>query len=224
MIGHAGSFGSYPGSAEAIKDILVSVLNASGLKSSLVLEQSTMQGAEHPDSDVEQSEESSAGDSRDDSDSDSAHHNAACTQTDIRFTRPRACWNNTDCDSPKPSLDTFSCPHYTDGDPAASSLNGFTLSGMSPLKRDCFTQVTLTGGTVTSAVVHSGHESYTSPERDSAFTRLLPDSTVGKADLVKYPYAVEPLPLSNSDSDSSSGLSQSEPVNPTGNFTAAFLL
>lgn len=224
MIGHAGSFVSYPGSAEAIKDILVSVLNASGLKSSLVLEQSTMQGAEHPDSDVEQSEESSAGDSRDDSDSDSAHHNAACTQTDIRFTRPRACWNNTDCDSPKPSLDTFSCPHYTDGDPAASSLNGFTLSGMSPLKRDCFTQVTLTGGTVTSAVVHSGHESYTSPERDSAFTRLLPDSTVGKADLVKYPYAVEPSPLSNSDSDSTSGLSQSEPVNPTGNFTAAFLL
>ncbi|XP_010398760.2 protein associated with UVRAG as autophagy enhancer isoform X2 [Corvus cornix cornix] len=216
VIGHAGSFGSYPGSAEAIKDILVSVLNASGLKPSLVLEQSTMQAAEHPDSDVEQWEESSTGDSHDDSDSDSAHHNSACAQTDIRFTRPRACWNNADCDSPKPSLDTFSCPHYTDGDPAASSLSGFTLSGMSPLKRDCFTQVTLTGGTVTSAVLHSGKESYTSPERDLAFTRLLPDSTVGKADLVKYPYAVEPASLSNSDSDSPSGPSQSEPVNPTG--------
>ncbi|XP_031955659.1 protein associated with UVRAG as autophagy enhancer isoform X2 [Corvus moneduloides] len=216
VIGHAGSFGSYPGSAEAIKDILVSVLNASGLKPSLVLEQSTMQAAEHPDSDVEQWEESSTGDSCDDSDSDSAHHNSACAQTDIRFTRPRACWNNADCDSPKPSLDTFSCPHYTDGDPAASSLSGFTLSGMSPLKRDCFTQVTLTGGTVTSAVLHSGKESYTSPERDLAFTRLLPDSTVGKADLVEYPYAVEPAPLSNSDSDSPSGPSQSEPVNPTG--------
>ncbi|XP_041870181.1 protein associated with UVRAG as autophagy enhancer isoform X2 [Corvus kubaryi] len=216
VIGHAGSFGSYPGSAEAIKDILVSVLNASGLKPSLVLEQSTMQAAEHPDSDVEQWEESSTGDSRDDSDSDSAHHNSACAQTDIRFTRPRACWNNADCDSPKPSLDTFSCPHYTDGDPAASSLSGFTLSGMSPLKRDCFTQVTLTGGTVTSAVLHSGKESYTSPERDLAFTRLLPDSTVGKADLVEYPYAVEPASLSNSDSDSPSGPSQSEPVNPTG--------
>ncbi|XP_068866606.1 protein associated with UVRAG as autophagy enhancer isoform X3 [Aphelocoma coerulescens] len=216
VIGHAGSFGSYPGSAEAIKDILVSVLNASGLKPSLVLEQSTMQAAEHPDSDVEQWEESSTGDSHDDSDSDSAHHNTACTQTDIRFTRPRACWNNADCDSPKPLLDTFSCPHYTDGDPAASSLSGFTLSGMSPLKRDCFTQVTLTGGTVTSAVVHSGKESCTSPERDLAFTRLLPDSTVGKADLVKYPYAVEPVSLSNSDSDSPSVPSQSEPVNPTG--------
>ncbi|XP_048151251.1 protein associated with UVRAG as autophagy enhancer isoform X2 [Corvus hawaiiensis] len=216
VIGHAGSFGSYPGSAEAIKDILVSVLNASGLKPSLVLEQSTMQAAEHPDSDVEQWEESSTEDSRDDSDSDSAHHNSACAQTDIRFTRPRACWNNADCDSPKPSLDTFSCPHYTDGDPAASSLSGFTLSGMSPLKRDCFTQVTLTGGTVTSAVLHSGKESYTSPERDLAFTRLLPDSTVGKADLVEYPYAVEPASLSNSDSDSPSGPSQSEPVNPTG--------
>lgn len=222
MIGHAGSFGSYPGSAEAIKDILMSVLNASGLKPSLVLEQSTMQGAEHLDSDAEQWEESSTGDSHDDSDSDSAHHNTACTQTDIRFTRPRACWNNTDCDSPKPSLDT--CPCYTDGDPAASSLNGFTLSSMSPLKRDGFTQVTLTGGTITSAVVHSGKESCTSPERDLAFTRLLSDSTVGKADLVQYPRAVEPVPLSSRDSDSPSGLSQSEPVNPTGNFTAAFFL
>ncbi|KAI1241862.1 hypothetical protein IHE44_0005364 [Lamprotornis superbus] len=199
VIGHAGSFGSYPGSAEAIKDILVSVLNASGLKPSLVLEQSTMQGAEHLDSDVEQWEESSAGDSHDDSDSDSVHHSAAWTQTDIRFTRPRACWNNTDCDSPKPSLDTFPCPHYTGGDAAASSLNGFTHSSMSPLKRDCFTQVTLTGGTVTSAVVHSGKESYTCPERDLAFTRLLSDSAVGKADLVKYPYAMEPTPPSNSD-------------------------
>lgn len=224
MIGHAGSFGSYPGSAEAIKDILMSVLNASGLKPSLVLEQSTMQGAEHPDSDVEQWEESSTGDSHDDSDSDSVHHSTACTQTDIRFTRPRACWNNTECDSSKPLLDTFPCPRYTDGDPAASSLNGFTLSSVSPLKRDCFTQVTLTGGTVTSAVVHSGKESCASPERDLAFTRLLSDSTVGKADLVKYPHAVEAAPLGSCDSDSPSGLSQSEPVNPTGNFTAAFLL
>lgn len=221
MIGHAGSFGSYPGSAEAIKDILVSVLNASGLKPSLVLEQSTMQGAEHPDSDMEQWEESSSGDSHDDSDSDSAHHSTACTQTDIRFTRPRACWNNTDCDSPRPSLGTFPCPRYTDGDPAASSPNGLTVSSMSPLKRDGFTQVTLTGGTITSAVVHSGKECYTSPERDLAFTRLHSDSNVGKADLVKYPCSVEPL--SNSDSDSPSGLSQSEPVNPTGNCRAAFL-
>ncbi|NXP01676.1 RUBCL protein, partial [Certhia brachydactyla] len=216
VIGHAGSFGSYPGSAEAIKDILVSVLNASGLKPSLVLERSTMQGTEHPDSDVEQWEESSAGESHDESDSDSAHHNTACTQTDIRFTRPRACWNITDCDSPKPSLDTFPCPRFTDGHPAAISLNGFSLSSMSPLKRDCFTQVTLTGGTVTSTVVSSGRESYTSPERDLDFTRLLSDSTAGKADLVKYPFAVEPAvePLSNSNSPS--GLSQSQPVNPTG--------
>ncbi|NWV64731.1 RUBCL protein, partial [Malurus elegans] len=215
VIGHAGSFGSYPGSAEAIKDILMSVLNASGLKPSLVLERSAMQGAEHLDSDVEQWEKSSAGDSHDDSDSDSAHLNTACTQTDIRFTRPRVCWNNTDCDSPKPSLDPFPCPQYTDGDPAASSLNGFTLSGMAPQKRDCFTQVTLTRGTITSTVVHSGKEFYTSPETDLAFTRLLSDSAVSKTDLVKYPYAMEPAPLSNSDK-SFSGLSQSEPVNPTG--------
>ncbi|NWS66753.1 RUBCL protein, partial [Crotophaga sulcirostris] len=217
VIGHAGSFGSYPNSAEAIKDILVSVLNASGLKPSLVLEQPTMQGSEHLDSDMERWEESSDGDSHDDSDSDFAHHNTACTQTDIRFTRHRACWDNTCYDSSKPSLDTLFCPRYSDGDPAVSSLNGFTLSDMSPRKRDCFTQVTLTGGTVTSAVVHSGKECYSSPERDLTFTRFLPDSDAGKpADLVKYPEALEPAPISNNNSNTTSGLSQSEPVNQTG--------
>ncbi|PKU34422.1 hypothetical protein llap_15274 [Limosa lapponica baueri] len=216
VIGHARSFGSYPDSAEAIKDILVSVLNASGLKPSLVLEQATMQGAERLDSDMEQWEESSDGDSHGDSDSDSARHNAVCTQTDIRFTRHRACWDNTHCDSSKPSPDTFFCPRYSDGDPAASSLNGFTLSDVSPLKQDCFTQVTLTGGTVTSAVVCSGTERYTSPERDLTFTRFLPNSAVGKpGDLLKYPDALEPPPISNGDSNSPNGLSQSEPVNRT---------
>ncbi|NXG82800.1 RUBCL protein, partial [Stercorarius parasiticus] len=219
VIGHARSFGSYPDSAEAIKDILVSVLNASGLKPSLVPEQTTMQGAEHLDSDMERWEESSdPGDSHDDSDSDSSHHNAACTQTDIRFTRHRACWDNTHCDSSKPSPDTFFCLRYSGGDPAASSLHGFTLSDVSSLQRDCFTQVTLTGGTVTSAVVHSGKECYTSPEGNLTFRRFLPDSAVGKpADLLKYPDALEPVPISNSDSSSPSGeLSQSEPVNQTG--------
>ncbi|NXY47658.1 RUBCL protein, partial [Ceuthmochares aereus] len=215
VIGHAGSFGSYPDSAEAIKDILMSVLNASGLKPSLVVEQTTMR-AEHLDSDMEQWEESSDGDSHDDSDSDSAHHNTACTQTDIRFTRHRACWDNTCCDSSKPSLGNFS-PYYSEGDPAASSLDGFTLSDMSPLKRDCFTQVTLTGATVTSAVVHSGKERYPSPERDLTFTRLLPDSAASKpTDLLKYPEALEPTPVNVNDSNSPSALSQSEPVSRTG--------
>ncbi|NXJ78393.1 RUBCL protein, partial [Trogon melanurus] len=217
VIGHAKSFGSYPGSAEAIKDILVSVLNGSGLKSSLVPEQAAMQGAERPDSDVEQWEESSTGDSRDDSDSDSTHHNVASTQTDIRFTRHRAGWDNTHCDSSKPSLDTSFCPCYSGGDPVASSSDGFSLSDVSPLKRDCFTQVTLTGGTVTSSVVCSRKERYTSPERDLAFTRFLSDSTVDKpADLLKYPDALEPAPASSGDSSSPSGLSQSEPVSQTG--------
>nr|XP_009941143.1 PREDICTED: uncharacterized protein KIAA0226-like homolog [Opisthocomus hoazin] len=217
VIGHAGIFGSYPDSAEAIKDILMSVLNASGLKPPLVPEQTTMQGAEHLDSDVEQWEESSDGDSHDDSDSDSAHRSAACTQTDIRFTRHRACWDNTGCDSSEPSLDTFFCPRYSDRDPAASSLNGFSLSDVSPLKRDCFTQVTLTGGTITSAVLCSGKERSTPPEQDLAFTRFLPDSTAGKpAELLKYPDALEPAPVSVSDSNSPSGRSQAEAVNRTG--------
>ncbi|KAM9388335.1 protein associated with UVRAG as autophagy enhancer [Phaethornis superciliosus] len=216
VIGHAGSFGSYPDSTEAIKDILVSVLNASGLKPSLVPEQSAMQGAEHPDSDVERWEESSDGDSREDSDMDAVHRNAASTQTDIRFTRHRACWDNTLCDGSKPSLDTFFHPQYSDRDPAASSLDGFDFSEESPPKRNCFTQVTLTGDVVTSAVVHSGEECYTSPQRDLTFTRFFPDSAVGKpADVSKYPDALEPTPASNS-GNSPSGLSQSDPANQAG--------
>ncbi|NXC46233.1 RUBCL protein, partial [Penelope pileata] len=220
VIGHAGSFGSYPDSAEAIKDILVSVLSASGLKPSLLPEQAVMQGAEHPDSDMEQWEESSDGENNDDSDSDSAHHSAACTQTDIRFTRHRACWDNTNCDSSRPSLDTFFHPCYSDKDPAASSLNAFAVSDLSPLKRDCFTQVTLTGGTVTSAVVHPEKECrdpFGPPEQDLTFTRLLSDSTVSKpADPLKYPAASEPAKVSNTDRNPPSVFAQSEAFNQTG--------
>ncbi|NXU48212.1 RUBCL protein, partial [Turnix velox] len=218
VIGHARSFGSYPSSAEAIKDILASVLSGSDLKPSLVPGQatSTMQGAEQLDSDMERWEESSVGDSHDDSDSDSAHHNTACTQTDIRFMRHRVCWDNTHCDSSKPSPDAFFCPR-TVGGSAASSLNGFALSDVSPVKRDCFTQVILTGGTVASAVVHSVKECYTSPERDWAFTGFLPDSALDKpADVLKYPNDLEPVPIRSSDNNSSSGLSQLEPVSQTG--------
>ncbi|XP_068785893.1 protein associated with UVRAG as autophagy enhancer isoform X2 [Struthio camelus] len=220
VIGHAGSFGSYPDSAEAIKDILVSVLNGSGVKPSLLSEQTTMQRTERPDSDLERWEESSDGDNNDDSDSDSAHHSAAYTQTDIRFTRHRVCWDNRQCDSSKSLLDSFFCPRYSDRDPATSSLNGFSFSEVSPLKRDCFTQVTLTGGTVTSAVVHGGKEhqkSYSPPERDLAFTSFLPDSTVSKpVDPLKYPGALEPAPVSNGDCSSPCGFSQLEPSDQPG--------
>ncbi|XP_013803882.1 protein associated with UVRAG as autophagy enhancer isoform X1 [Apteryx mantelli] len=220
VIGHAGSFGSYPDSAEAIKDILLSVLNASGLKPSLLSEQTTMQRAEHPDSDLERWEESSDGDNNDDSDSGSPHHSAAYTQTDIRFTRHRVCWDNTQCDSSKPLLDSLFCPHYSGRDLATSSLNGFTLSEVSPLKQDCFTQVTLTGGTVTSAVVLAGKEhrnSFSPPEGDLAFTSFLPDSTVSKPiDPLKYCGALEPAPVSNSDCSSLHGFSQPEPSDQPG--------
>ncbi|OXB79839.1 UNVERIFIED_CONTAM: hypothetical protein H355_001001 [Colinus virginianus] len=215
VIGHAGSFASYPDSAEAIKDILVSVLSASGLKLS---EHTTMQGAEHPDSDMERWEESSEGENDDDSDGDGAHQSAACTQTDIRFTRHRACWDNTDCDSSAPDLDAFFHPCYSDKDPAASSLNGFTLSDVSPLKRDCFTQVTLTGGTVTSAVVHPEKEChYLCPEQGLSLTRLLPDTAVSKpADLSKCPAASVPAKVSNAGSSPPSVFPQLEPFSQTG--------
>ncbi|XP_031471501.1 protein associated with UVRAG as autophagy enhancer [Phasianus colchicus] len=218
VIGHAGSLASYPDSAEAIKDILVSVLSASGLKPSLLSEHTSMQGAEHPDSDLERWEESSDGENDDDTDSDSAHQSTACTQTDVRFTRHRACWDNTNCDSSGPALDTFFHPCYSDKDPATSSLNGFTLSDVSPLKRDCFTQVTLTGGTVTSAVVHPEKECQNIfPEQDLALTRLPPDSTVSKpTDLFEYPAASEPAKVSNADSSSPSTSSRLEPFNQTG--------
>ncbi|OXB57960.1 hypothetical protein ASZ78_004282 [Callipepla squamata] len=215
VIGHAGSFASYPDSAEAIKDILVSVLSASGLKLS---EHTTMQGAEHPDSDMERWEESSEGENDDDSDGDGAHQSTACTQTDIRFTRHRACWDNTDCDSSAPDLDAFFHPCYSDKDPAASSLNGFTLSDVSPLKRDCFTQVTLTGGTVTSAVVHPEKERhYLCPEQGLSLTRLLPDSAVSKpADLSKCPAASVPAKVSSAGSSPPSVFPQLEPFSQTG--------
>lgn len=180
-----------------------------------------MQGAEHPDSDLERWEESSDGENDDDTDSDSAHHSTACTQTDVRFTRHRACWDNTNCDSSGPALDTFFHPCYSDKDPATSSLNGFTLSDISPLKRDCFTQVTLTGGTVTSAVVHPEKECQNIfSEQDLALTRLPPDSTVSKpTNLFKYPAASEPAKVSTADSSSPSTSSQLEPFSQTGNFT-----
>ncbi|XP_009904571.2 protein associated with UVRAG as autophagy enhancer [Dryobates pubescens] len=216
VIGHAGRLGSYPGSAEAIKDILVSVLNASGLKPSVVPVQTTMQETEHLDSDMEGWEESSDGDSPDDS--DSARHSVACAQTDIRFTRHRACWDNTDLDSSKPSPDTFFCSPYSAGDPATSSCNGFAVSDVSPLKQNCFTQVTLTGGTVTAAVVHSGGERYAPAQRGSAGTSFLSSSTeLDRAeDVLKYPDALEPAPISNRDSNSPSGLPQAEAVDRTG--------
>ncbi|NXH14320.1 RUBCL protein, partial [Bucco capensis] len=209
VIGHAGSFGSYPDSAEAIKGILLSVLNASALKPSVGPGQSTMQGAEPLHRELEHWEDSS-----DDNDSEHHQHSGTCTQTDIRFTRHRACWDNTHWHSSKPSLDTCSCPCYSEEDPAAtSSLNGFPLSEVSPLKQDCFTQVTLTGGTVTSAVICSGKGLSTSPEGDLAFTRFPSHSG---ADLLKSPDALEPGPISKSDSNSPRDLSQAEPGNPTG--------
>ncbi|NWU93489.1 RUBCL protein, partial [Upupa epops] len=218
VIGHAGSFGSYPDSAEAIKDILVSVLNASGLKTSLVLEQTVMQSADQLDSDVKRWDESSDGDSHDEG--DPTRHSAACTQTDVRFTRHRACWDNTQCDPSKPPLDTVLGLRCSERDPAASSSNGFALSDMPPLRQDCFTQVTLTGGTVTSAIVRSGKEHHTCPEGHLTFSRFLSDSALGKlADVVKYPEALEPVPASNSDGSCPSGLSQLEPGSQTGSLS-----
>ncbi|NWI13177.1 RUBCL protein, partial [Crypturellus soui] len=215
VIGHAGSFGSYLDSAEAIKDLLLSVLNASGLKPSLLSEQTTMQRAEHPDSDLERWEESSDGDNNDDSDSDSTYCSATCTQTDIRFTRHRACWDNAHCDSFKPLVDSSFCSH-SGKDPTTTSLNGFALSEISPLKRDCFTQVTLTGSTVTSAVAHAEKKlenSFGHAERDLAFTNFLLDSAVSKsADSVKCHNALETASVNSGNCNSLCGFSQLKPL------------
>ncbi|NXD11509.1 RUBCL protein, partial [Nothocercus nigrocapillus] len=220
VIGHAGSFGSYLGSAEAIKDLLLSVLNASDLKPSLQSEQTTMQRAEHPDSDLEHWEESSDGDNNDDSDSDSTHCSAAYTQTDIRFTRHRACWDNAHCDSFKPIVDSSFCPPYSGKDPTTCSLNGFVLSEISPLKRDCFTQVTLTGSTVTSAVVCAERElqsCFGHTKRDLAFTSFLPDSAVSKSvESLKYHGALETAAVNSGNCNSLCGFSQPEPLDQPG--------
>ncbi|NXA33876.1 RUBCL protein, partial [Eudromia elegans] len=219
VIGHAGSFGSYLDSAEAIKDLLLSVLNSSGLKPSLLSEQTTMQRAEHTDSDLERWEESSDGDN-DDSDSDSVYYSAAYTQTDIRFTRHRACWDNAQSDSAKPLVDSSLCLRYSGKDPADSSLNGFALLEISPLKRDCFTQVTLTGSTVTSAVVYAEKElqdAFGHTERDLAITSFPSDSTVSKSvDSLKYHGTLETATVNSSTCNSPFVFSQPKPLDQPG--------
>ncbi|MEE6471176.1 hypothetical protein FKM82_009202 [Ascaphus truei] len=94
VIGLAVSCGSYPDSTAAIKEILSSVLNiSSGLKSKLMFNESDFQ-----DSDAENWENNSSdGDLMDDFDPECIPINI-CPLSDVRFSRNKASWDNTQTD------------------------------------------------------------------------------------------------------------------------------
>ncbi|XP_075706342.1 protein associated with UVRAG as autophagy enhancer [Rhinoderma darwinii] len=100
VIGVRGSYGSYPDSATAIKEILSSVLNIpTNFKSTLAA------NADLQDSDVENS---STGGNNEDSDSDpDGIPLIPCTQKDIRISRHTAVWDNSQLDSPNTPVDSL---------------------------------------------------------------------------------------------------------------------
>ncbi|CAH2224062.1 Hypothetical predicted protein [Pelobates cultripes] len=96
VIGLDGCRGLHASSATAIKEILASVLNLpSNMKSKL----ST--NMEFQDSDLDNLDSSSNGDS--DTDSSSCVRIISGPLDDIRFNRPTACWDNSQMDSPTSS-------------------------------------------------------------------------------------------------------------------------
>ncbi|XP_074840491.1 protein associated with UVRAG as autophagy enhancer [Carettochelys insculpta] len=181
VVGRARSLSSFLCSAAAIEEIL----NASGVKPSSLPERTVLQTTEDPDSDMERWEENSNGDSNNYSGIDYTHRNIGSTQMDIRFMRHKASWDNTQCNS-KSLTDSLSCPSYSGRSPLASALNSLSCSEMAPRKCDCFTQVTLTGGTVTSlanSIVCSGKEltnSSRSPDQPLTHKGIAPDLTANE--------------------------------------------
>ncbi|KAM9170075.1 protein associated with UVRAG as autophagy enhancer isoform 2-T2 [Pangshura tecta] len=224
VIGHAGNLRSFLDSTAAVKEILASVLNASAIKPSLLPEKTVLQTTEDPDSDMEHWEESTDGDSNDDSDPDYTHHNVASTQMDVRFTRHKASWDNTQCSSSKSSLDSSSCPLYPGRSPITSALNSSSRLEMSPLKCGYFTQVTLTGGTITSlanpAIMCSEKElknSSSSPDQSLAFKGISPDSTAKELSAAfRNSETSEPVPLTDEGSNAFHTRSQSMPCDQQG--------
>ncbi|XP_025037893.2 protein associated with UVRAG as autophagy enhancer isoform X1 [Pelodiscus sinensis] len=224
VIGHSGNFSSFLDSTAAIKEILVSVLNASDIKPSSLPEKTALQKTEDPDSDMEHLEEGSDGDSNDDTDLDYTPHNIASTQMDIRFVRHKASWDNTQCNSSKSSLDSLSCPLSPGRSLISSTSNSVSYSEMAPLQGDYLTQVTLTGGTVTSlansASMCSEKElknSPSSPDQPLAFKGISPDSTANE---LSAPFrnveTSEPVTLRDEDSSVLPLSAQSAPSDQQG--------
>ncbi|XP_069828259.1 protein associated with UVRAG as autophagy enhancer [Dendropsophus ebraccatus] len=103
VIGVGGSYGSYPDSATAIKEILSSVLNLpSSIRSPLSA------NAPPQDSDMENLENGSICDNEDSDIESEEIPLMPCTQSDIRFHRHKAAWDNSQMDSPStPPLDSL---------------------------------------------------------------------------------------------------------------------
>ncbi|XP_029458746.1 protein associated with UVRAG as autophagy enhancer isoform X2 [Rhinatrema bivittatum] len=131
VIGHAGKRGSYPDSTTTIKDLLVSVLSTSdGFKSRLFADGTVVLAAELPDSDTERWGGSSDGDLIEDFDSDTdGTKNITYAQKDIRFTRNKACWDNTQTNS----SESPPCPSLSQS--SVTSREHFSELGTSPVPK-----------------------------------------------------------------------------------------
>ncbi|KAM4796749.1 protein associated with UVRAG as autophagy enhancer [Rhinophrynus dorsalis] len=141
VIGLSGSCGSYPDSTTAIKEILASVLNLSrGVKSAFSINTDLEE-----DSDLENWDHSSNGDSHDDVDSDSGCVALIkCPQKDYRFNRHKASWDNTQAEStPALPVDQHT---FSSRITLANALPNNTELEMSPfLKPEHCTKNNLTG-------------------------------------------------------------------------------
>uniref|UniRef100_A0A8D0H1R2 Rubicon like autophagy enhancer n=1 Tax=Sphenodon punctatus TaxID=8508 RepID=A0A8D0H1R2_SPHPU len=222
VIGHVRSFGSYPEGTAAIREILVSVLNASGFKQPLLPEKMASQVAELQGSDTERCEDSSDC-NHVDCDADNSH--SVCPKPmDIRFMRHKACWENMHV-KPPPSLDTTTHLPSTSQCPTASTLPALSNLQQLPPQSNHFTQVTLIGGAVASLLDSDptttsgkGHANAPSSlDQSLTFNGGLPVSTVnelsvsnGRCDSVK------PMPLQHEDRNTFHRLSPSQPFDQQG--------
>ncbi|XP_078513448.1 protein associated with UVRAG as autophagy enhancer isoform X2 [Lissotriton helveticus] len=101
VIGLSGSCGSYPNSASAIKDILMSVLSTSdGVKPPVISSETASPGTDFQDRAIGYWEDTSDGELNEDYDSDADGTDVVCrAQEDIRFTRNMASWDNSENNS-----------------------------------------------------------------------------------------------------------------------------
>ncbi|XP_069061491.1 protein associated with UVRAG as autophagy enhancer isoform X1 [Pleurodeles waltl] len=123
VIGLSGSCGSYPNSASAIKDLLMSVLSTSdGLKPPVISSETSSPGTDFQDRVMGYWEDNIDGELSADYHSDADSNEMLCrAQEDIRFTRNTALWDNSENQSPT------SLPHNS-----PVQLTRFTDNAVSP--------------------------------------------------------------------------------------------
>ncbi|XP_030056362.1 protein associated with UVRAG as autophagy enhancer [Microcaecilia unicolor] len=133
VIGHAGRRSSYPDSTATIKDLLISVLNTSnGFKSGIFGSPATSDVVPSAESDTERWEDSSDGDVNDCFDSDTDGTKSLGYVQDIRLTRNKASWDNTQ-NVPSESPPLGSLPHLSLNQNSVTSREKQSRLGTSPL-------------------------------------------------------------------------------------------